>query len=422
MNLIGENILSKPLKELVHDMHQGINTVTEKVEYLNDGIPIIQSKHITKGFLHFEGARFLSLEDYEKYNIKYQPKVDDLLVCNIGTIGKSLRIDKENQFLIAWNLFLIKIKKEQLYSSFFAHFLNYLDYHKYFDRFLTGGTVKFINKKTMGNIPIPLPPLDQQKKIAAILDAADAYRQKTKALIEKYDELTQSLFMDMFGDETGSLTELGKIIKTVGGGTPSKDNEQYWNGNIPWASVKDLKSDRLNKTQDFITQAGVDNSATRVIPNGSLIVATRMAVGRAAICEMDVAINQDLKAIQLIGEINITYLLYLFKSKENYFDSVSSGATVKGIKIEHITKLKVNLPEIDLQNQFAERVQAIEAQKAQAQASLAGAEDLFNSLLQRAFKKRGELLIINDEWLIINNEFHFIINNYKLKSNYDEEK
>ena len=244
--------------------------------------------------------------------------------------------------------------------------------------------------KYLKELKIPLPPLGQQKKIAAILDAADGYRQKTKALITKYEELTQSLFLDMFGDETGSLTELGKIIKTVGGGTPSKDNEQYWNGNIPWASVKDLKSDRLNKTQDFITQAGVDNSATRVIPNGSLIVATRMAVGRAAICEMDVAINQDLKAIQLIGEINIMYLLYLFKSKENYFDSVSSGATVKGIKIEHITKLKVNLPEIDLQNQFAERIQAIDAQKAQAQASLAGAEDLFNSLLQRAFK--GELV------------------------------
>jgi len=252
-----------------------------------------------------------------------------------------------------------------------------------------GAIYKNLNTAQIKALKIPLPPLDQQKKIAAILDAADAYRQKTKALIEKYDELTQSLFLDMFGDETGSLTELGKVIKTVGGGTPSKDNEQYWNGSIPWASVKDLKSDRLNKTQDFITQAGVDNSATRVIPNGSLIVATRMAVGRAAICEMDVAINQDLKAIQLIGEINITYLLYLFKSKENYFDSVSSGATVKGIKIEHITKLKVNLPEIDLQNQFAERVQAIEAQKAQAQASLAGAEDLFNSLLQRAFK--GEL-------------------------------
>ena len=253
-----------------------------------------------------------------------------------------------------------------------------------------GATFKELSKATMLSFQIPLPPLDQQKKIAAILDAADAYRQKTKALITKYEELTQSLFLDMFGGDTGILTELGKVIKTVGGGTPSKDNEQYWNGNIPWASVKDLKSDRLNKTQDFITQSGVANSATRVIPKGSLIVATRMAVGRAAICEMDVAINQDLKAIQTIGEINITYLLYLFKSKKNYFDSVSSGATVKGIKIEHITKLKVNLPNYSKQNQFADSVQAIEAQKAQAQASLAQAEDLFNSLLQRAFK--GELV------------------------------
>ena len=144
-----------------------------------------------------------------------------------------------------------------------------------------GSTIKGIKKEDLTEMKLDLPPLDQQKKIADILDAADIYRQKTKRLIEKYDELTQSLFLDMFGDETGSLTELGEIIKTVGGGTPSKDNEEYWNGNIPWASVKDLKSDRLNKTHDFITQAGVDNSATRVIPNGSLIVATRMAVGRA---------------------------------------------------------------------------------------------------------------------------------------------
>jgi len=65
VNLIGEKILSKPLNELVYDMHQGINTVTEKVEYLSEGIPIIQSKHITKGYLHFSDAKFLSLEDYK---------------------------------------------------------------------------------------------------------------------------------------------------------------------------------------------------------------------------------------------------------------------------------------------------------------------------------------------------------------------
>jgi len=277
-----------------------------------------------------------------------------------------------------------KISKEYLYYYLRTPFMV-----KYATVRCSGANLPRISPKEIEKFKIPLPPLDQQKKIAEILDAADDYRQKSKALITKYEELTQSLFLNMFGDDSGTLTELGAVIKLIGGGTPSKENEQFWNGDIPWASVKDLKSDRLVKTQDFITQLGVDNSTTKVIPMGSLIVATRMAVGRASICEMDVAINQDLKAVQIIGEVNIEYLLYLFQSKQHYFDSVSSGATVKGIKIDHITKLKIYLPDLSIQNKFADRVLAIEEQKAQAQASLAQAEDLFNSLLQRAFK--GEL-------------------------------
>jgi len=357
-------------------------------EFISEGIPFIRGNNFENKSISDKNMYFISPEKHSELK-KGHVKPKDVLITTRGNIGKvALVPERHDDSNINSQLVLLRCN-EGWHPEYLLHTFNSKFVTRQIPALITGSALKQLSVKNLKKLKIPLPPLDQQKKIAAILDAADAYRQKTKALIEKYDELTQSLFLDMFGDETGSLTELGKVIKTVGGGTPSKDNEQYWNGSIPWASVKDLKSDRLNKTQDFITQAGVDNSATRVIPNGSLIVATRMAVGRAAICEMDVAINQDLKAIQLIGEINITYLLYLFKSKENYFDSVSSGATVKGIKIEHITKLKVNLPEIDLQNQFAERVQAIEAQKAQAQASLAGAEDLFNSLLQRAFK--GEL-------------------------------
>ena len=71
---------------------------------------------------------------------------------------------------------------------------------RYLRETCTGATIPHISRPTLESLKIPLPPLDQQKKIAAILDAADAYRQKTKALITKYDELTQSLFLDMFGD------------------------------------------------------------------------------------------------------------------------------------------------------------------------------------------------------------------------------
>jgi type I restriction enzyme S subunit len=250
-----------------------------------------------------------------------------------------------------------------------------------------GAIYKNLNTDQIKGIQIPLPPLPQQQKIANILDAADALRQNDKALIAKYDQLTQALFLDMFGDPVSSkIIELGEVIKLIGGGTPSKMIDEYWIGTIPWASVKDLKSDLLTSTIDHISEAAIANSATNLIPAGSLIIATRMAVGKAVICLQDTAINQDLKAVKIIGEANVKFLQHLFKSKESYFDSVSSGATVKGIKIEHITKLKVPFPPIELQNQFAKRVAVIEEQKAIAQKSLEHSEALFNSLLQKAFK------------------------------------
>ena len=89
------------VKDVVVDMHQGINTVADKVEYLEEGIPIIQSKNFTKGFLDLEDVRFLGKEDEEKYIEKYNPHIGDILMANIGTIGKSFVISEEQRFLIA---------------------------------------------------------------------------------------------------------------------------------------------------------------------------------------------------------------------------------------------------------------------------------------------------------------------------------
>ena len=96
---------------------------------------------------------------------------------------------------------------------------------------------------------------------------------------------------------------LGDCISLFGGGTPSKDKPEYWNGDIPWASVKDLKTMSLNATQDSISALGLANSASKIVKADSIIIATRMAVGRVAITEIDVAINQDLRALIVINGI-----------------------------------------------------------------------------------------------------------------------
>ena len=363
-------------------------------DWTDSGVPFLRTREIVKLSNNeiLENGLFISEKMYKEYTDKYgKPQEGDLLVTAVGTLGATYIVKNTDKFYFKDGN-VIWLKKKTNVSS------KYIQYC-FISPFVKNQILKTANSAVVGTYTItnakktqiPLPPLPQQQKIANILDAADALRQNDKALIAKYDELAQALFLDMFGDPVSSkIIELGEVIKLIGGGTPSKMIDEYWIGTIPWASVKDLKSDLLTSTIDHISEAAIANSATNLIPAGSLIIATRMAVGKTVICLQDTAINQDLKAVKIIGEANVKFLQHLFKSKESYFDSVSSGATVKGIKIEHITKLKVPFPPIELQNQFADRVAVIEEQKAIAQKSLEKSESLFNSLLQKAFK--GELV------------------------------
>ena len=120
------------LYEVIEDMHQGINTVADKVEYQEVGIPIIQSKNFTKGFLDLKDVRYLGKADEEKYVSKYNPHVGDILMANIGTIGKSFVVKEEQRFLIAWNAFLIKVQKEKVHPDFLKFYFDYLALTNYF--------------------------------------------------------------------------------------------------------------------------------------------------------------------------------------------------------------------------------------------------------------------------------------------------
>ncbi|MDQ7075002.1 MAG: restriction endonuclease subunit S [Gammaproteobacteria bacterium] len=149
------------------------------------------------------------------------------------------------------------------------------------------------------------------------------------------------------------ISLLGDLISLYGGGTPSKEKPEYWEGDIPWATVKDLKKPILLETQDSISKLGLAKSSSKMVEAGTIILATRMAVGRVSITDIDVAINQDLKAIVCSDKIDVKYLFYLLFSEEKYFNRVSSGATVKGIKISHITDMEIPLPPLAEQKKIA---------------------------------------------------------------------
>lgn len=145
------------------------------------------------------------------------------------------------------------------------------------------------------------------------------------------------------------------LLKIVGGGTPSKDIDNYWNGDIFWCSVKDMKEDsfRLYKTEDTITLDGFKNSSSNLISKNTVITATRMGLGRAFINKVDMAINQDLKALIPSEKIDNEFLLWSIINVKDYIDLLGNGATVKGIRLETLKAIKIKLPPLPTQKKIA---------------------------------------------------------------------
>lgn len=144
------------------------------------------------------------------------------------------------------------------------------------------------------------------------------------------------------------------LVKIDGGGTPSKTKPEYWNGNIPWASVKDIVSHNPNDTLDHITEMGLANSSSKLISAGTLITSTRMALGHAVFFEVDVAINQDLKALYPNRHLDKCYLYNWFQSKKSSIEKLGNGSTVAGLQQNELKAVKVFLPTVDEQVQINE--------------------------------------------------------------------
>ena len=162
--------------------------------------------------------------------------------------------------------------------------------------------------------------------------------------------------------EGWSWCRLGEICNFIGGGTPDKTNQNYWNGNIHWASVKDIKGDNLFSTEDKITELGLKESSANLAKIDDIILITRISPGKAIITKIETAINQDLKIVIPKIELEKYFLLYFFQTNESDFIENSSGTTVKGIKLEYLLSKFIPLPPLSEQKLIVEEIEKIFAQ------------------------------------------------------------
>jgi len=267
----------------------------------------------------------------------------------------------------------IVFRSSKIYNKFLRYFLLSDLFNRMFMKTIkgVGGSLMRADPKQVGRFNLSLPPLDNQKKIAAILDEADKLRQLDKTLIEKYDALTQSLFLDMFGDPVANSKGWEEVIFTEvmilrrGFDLPVQDRIK---GDYPIMAS--------NGILDWHNQFKVKGPGVITGRSGTL--------GKVHFIESDYwPLNTSLYS-QDLKENNPIYILYLLRNFR--VERFSRGAGVPTLNRNLVHAENIMFVPIKLQNQFSERVQAIEAQKALAQQSLLKSEELFNSLLQKAFK------------------------------------
>ena len=189
---------------------------------------------------------------------------------------------------------------------------------------------------------------------------------------------------------------LGDLCDVVGGGTPPKNKPAFYSGDIPWATVRDMRQDVITETEFRITKDAVKSSATNIIPSGNVVIATRVGLGKVCLLGQDTAINQDLRGIVPRSEktLAVRYLYWWLKSIADVIVAEGTGATVQGVKLPFVKSLQIPVPPLAEQQRIVglldEAFEGLATAKANAEKNLQNARALFESHLQSVFTQGSQ--------------------------------
>lgn len=340
----------------VIDIRDGTHDTPKKAE---QGVPLITSKNLSNGFIEFDGAYLISIADHQAIKKRSGVSRGDILMPMIGTIGNPVIVDTDADFSIK-NVALFRQESSPYDSRFLFHLLKSSIVERQLDKEQRGGTQKFVSLGKLRNLDLPLPPLPEQKRIAAILDKADAIRRKREKAIELTDSFLRSVFLEMFGDplknphdfETKKIEDICDLVR--GSSPRPKGDSRYYGGPIPRLMVEDLSRDGryVYPRIDTLTVEGAKKS--RPVKAGTIVMVVSGDVGRNAILQVDACIHDGFVAFNNLSQrVSPEYFSFFLQAIKQTHDKRKAGAIWQNLTTSQIKDINVQLPPISLQSRFA---------------------------------------------------------------------
>ena len=213
---------------------------------------------------------------------------------------------------------------------------------------------------------VGLPPIPEQRKIAAILSSVDDAIEKTQAVIDQAQIVKSGLMQELFTrglptpysgfPEGWMAVALGDVATVVGGGTPKRSEPDFWNGNVPWATPTDvtgLRGRTISQTASSITEAGLVSSSATLLPPNSLLMTTRATIGACAINRVEMATNQGFQNLVPKAETCVDFLYYLVQYHVRRLEKLAAGSTFLEVSKRTVRGFRVHMPPLPEQHKIA---------------------------------------------------------------------
>ena len=388
-----ENIKRVQLSEIAELITKGTTPTTLGYEFQDEGVNFLKIECFDEiGNYLPDKAAHISEECNEKLK-RSQLKRGDVLFSIAGAIGRVGIVTEEmlpantNQALA-----IIRINRDDVYLPYIKLILTSPIVKKQFERKKQGVAQLNLSLKDINELSIPLPDKEKQIEYANLFAKINIIMDQRNKELESLDELIKARFVEMFGEglkddgkfEVRFISEIGKVVS---GATPKTDVEEYWDGANPWITPAELSDESfiLYDSERKITDRGAKSCAVNLLPIGTVLLSSRAPIGKVAIAGTEMYCNQGFKNIIPNDMINSIYLYELLKMETAYLNSLGRGATFKEISKQIVENIRIKVPPIELQEQFAEFAKQVDKSKVVVQKALDEAQLLFDSLMQEYF-------------------------------------
>jgi type I restriction enzyme S subunit len=369
------------------------NGMNIKQDKSGDGLPITRIETISNSSIDPKRVGFAGLEEADSKD--WFLKHGDILFSHINSvehIGKCAVYEGLPEKLVhGMNLLCLRPDSKQLTPEFAKYLIRGQDFRAklgaYINKAVNQASVSIGNLK---GIQVTVPELEEQRRIAAILDKADALSTKRREALAQLDRLARSIFVEMFGDpatnpkgwSVRTLKDLGKVST---GGTPPSALDDMFGGEIPFITPGDLESDKAVKRT--VTLAGAQ--ATGTVRAGAALVCCIGTVGKMGMALVRSSFNQQINAVEWYPmHIHDQYGFAVLRLFKPTIVSWASSTTIPILKKSTFEKITIPVPPIAMQEEFAKRILALRHLEKNMRSDLKVGADLFLAIQSRAFEGR----------------------------------